>query len=494
MNPDRLKDLLENPDKVTSEDLSALEDVLRQFPYFQAARVLAAKAAGTSDFIKSAATYSADRKLLMKLINGSFDQDFNMPNLDDLEIQSGVNAFDHLKEESEEIQDNSLYGESEQESDQPDVHSLIDTFEQETDEEEKNDPYTFESDLNTESEESESEDYIKNQYNDSLTSDYSAEDFNLPDYNYNFGEDKEEEKEEPSNDFNFTSEENSFSDWDIDQPKEEKSEPEISDIESSYDTESNSSDVVDQSEADSNDQFRNELMESLEDLTRIRKAAWEEEQQKLEVPEQNEPEVNEPEIEDSIEEENAFTGKWESVEEPEQEEEQPEAVTNHFNADEELELESEENEVTVNELQTENSKHVAESLKNTETITDRNLMFDDNLFELNHLIVEDEEGKVKKKQPEMVNYQHEAIDRFINTIPELTAQDHESREYSHLARDLYDRSVHADTSKMTETMAKLMVTQGKLPRAIEIYEHLMLKNPDKKAYFATQIEKVRKDI
>ncbi|UZR94459.1 hypothetical protein [Chondrinema litorale] len=491
MNPDRLKDLLENPDKVNSEDLSALEDVLRQFPYFQAARVLAAKAAGTSNFIKSAATYSADRKLLMKLINGSFDQDFNMPNLDDLEIQSGVNAFDHLKEESEETQEFSQLDETEE----PDVHSLIDTFEKETDDEEKNDPYTFESDSTQENEESEADDFIKNQYNDSLTSDYSAEDFNLPDYNYNFGENKEEEKEDTSNDYNFTNEDNSFSDWDIDQEKEDDSKPEISDIESSYDTESNSSDAIEQNDSDSNDQFRNELMESLEDLTRIRKAAWAEEQEKLDVPEQSQPEVNEPEIEDSEETEQTFTGKWESLEEEsEKEEDNSDALVNHFDTEDDLALNTDENVAMVEEFQSEKPKHVAENKRNTETITDSNLMFDDNLFELNHLIVEDEEGKVKKKQPEMVNYQHEVIDRFINTIPELTAQDHESREYSHLARDLYDRSVQADTSKMTETMAKLMVTQGKLPRAIEIYEHLMLKNPDKKAYFATQIEKVRKDI
>ncbi|MFN8345163.1 MAG: hypothetical protein U0X91_09170 [Spirosomataceae bacterium] len=41
---------------------------------------------------------------------------------------------------------------------------------------------------------------------------------------------------------------------------------------------------------------------------------------------------------------------------------------------------------------------------------------------------------------------------------------------------------------VSEGMAKIMVRQGKIERAIEIYEQLMLKKPEKKAYFAEKIK------
>ncbi|MEZ4902911.1 MAG: hypothetical protein R2822_14735 [Spirosomataceae bacterium] len=41
---------------------------------------------------------------------------------------------------------------------------------------------------------------------------------------------------------------------------------------------------------------------------------------------------------------------------------------------------------------------------------------------------------------------------------------------------------------VSEGMAKIMVRQGKIERAIEIYQQLMLKKPEKKAYFAEKIK------
>lgn len=41
---------------------------------------------------------------------------------------------------------------------------------------------------------------------------------------------------------------------------------------------------------------------------------------------------------------------------------------------------------------------------------------------------------------------------------------------------------------VSEGMARIMVRQGKIERAIEIYEQLMLKKPEKKAYFAEKIK------
>jgi hypothetical protein len=50
------------------------------------------------------------------------------------------------------------------------------------------------------------------------------------------------------------------------------------------------------------------------------------------------------------------------------------------------------------------------------------------------------------------------------------------------------RTIPFTASVVSEGMAKIMARQGKIERAIEIYEQLMLKKPEKKAYFAEKIK------
>jgi hypothetical protein len=47
---------------------------------------------------------------------------------------------------------------------------------------------------------------------------------------------------------------------------------------------------------------------------------------------------------------------------------------------------------------------------------------------------------------------------------------------------------------ITETLAKIYDAQGNYPRALEAYEQLILKIPEKKVFFAIQIEKLKKKI
>ena len=44
----------------------------------------------------------------------------------------------------------------------------------------------------------------------------------------------------------------------------------------------------------------------------------------------------------------------------------------------------------------------------------------------------------------------------------------------------------------TENLAEIMSKQGKTAHAITIYEKLILKNPQKKSYFAAQIQNLKK--
>ncbi|TGE28414.1 hypothetical protein [Hymenobacter metallicola] len=57
--------------------------------------------------------------------------------------------------------------------------------------------------------------------------------------------------------------------------------------------------------------------------------------------------------------------------------------------------------------------------------------------------------------------------------------------------DLSVRSTQVVPDLASESLAKIMVRQGKLHKAIEIYERLMVRQPEKKAYFADQIQQLK---
>jgi hypothetical protein len=57
--------------------------------------------------------------------------------------------------------------------------------------------------------------------------------------------------------------------------------------------------------------------------------------------------------------------------------------------------------------------------------------------------------------------------------------------------DLSVRSTRAEADLASESLAKILARQGKTDRAIAVYERLMVKHPEKMAYFAAQIESLR---
>ncbi len=91
--------------------------------------------------------------------------------------------------------------------------------------------------------------------------------------------------------------------------------------------------------------------------------------------------------------------------------------------------------------------------------------------------------KIKKTK------QNEIIDNFIKTEPRISSLANLAKEA--LAKDLSEGSSKAPAGLVSENLANIMLKQGKTDKAIEIYEKLIVKYPEKKSYFAEKIETLK---
>jgi hypothetical protein len=79
------------------------------------------------------------------------------------------------------------------------------------------------------------------------------------------------------------------------------------------------------------------------------------------------------------------------------------------------------------------------------------------------------------------------IDKFIQEEPRIVPAKSEFYSPGNMARK--SAQVHEDL--ISETLARIYAQQGNIEKAISTYERLSLKLPEKKAYFASLIEKLR---
>jgi hypothetical protein len=82
------------------------------------------------------------------------------------------------------------------------------------------------------------------------------------------------------------------------------------------------------------------------------------------------------------------------------------------------------------------------------------------------------------------------IDKFIKEEPKMTRPKTEFFSPVNMAK----QSVADDITFVSETLAKIYVLQGNYAKALNAYENLRLKYPEKRLYFATQIKNLRKLI
>ncbi|AKD56571.1 hypothetical protein [Spirosoma radiotolerans] len=85
--------------------------------------------------------------------------------------------------------------------------------------------------------------------------------------------------------------------------------------------------------------------------------------------------------------------------------------------------------------------------------------------------------------------QLDLIDSFIKKEPRISPVRAKPGE-PHTQEDLTKRTKPVGGSLVTESFAKILEKQGKLDKAREIYEKLIVKNPEKKAYFAAKISEL----
>jgi hypothetical protein len=99
----------------------------------------------------------------------------------------------------------------------------------------------------------------------------------------------------------------------------------------------------------------------------------------------------------------------------------------------------------------------------------------------NQQTVEDE-GKSKKI------LQSELIDKFILANPRIVPVKDPSKA---LPEDISKPYLEREGVFVTETLARIYINQGYYSKAIDIYQELSLKFPEKSSYFASQIELVK---
>ncbi|MBK7131416.1 MAG: hypothetical protein IPH69_00900 [Bacteroidales bacterium] len=101
------------------------------------------------------------------------------------------------------------------------------------------------------------------------------------------------------------------------------------------------------------------------------------------------------------------------------------------------------------------------------------------------------EVKTVLEKPSGKQLQADLIDRFIIANPRIEP----NREKTNVpVEDISKPYTEEKGGFVTETLARIYVSQGYYSKAIDIYEKLSLKFPEKSSYFASQIEKVKEHI
>ncbi len=98
--------------------------------------------------------------------------------------------------------------------------------------------------------------------------------------------------------------------------------------------------------------------------------------------------------------------------------------------------------------------------------------------------------KVEEPEKKRTTDIDSAMERFVLAQQALKQQ---SPDVDQEAPMEIEKSIEQSDGIISETLAELLVKQGKPEKAIEMYQKLQLKYPDKSTFFAGRIEEIKKD-
>ena len=102
---------------------------------------------------------------------------------------------------------------------------------------------------------------------------------------------------------------------------------------------------------------------------------------------------------------------------------------------------------------------------------------------INHI----ESNKLNNNKSESVDKKIDLIESFINRPKKIEKEDHNRNQ-----KDISIETLTSENELMTETLAKIYLKQQKYKKAIDAFRILSLKYPEKNAFFANQIKKIKK--
>jgi hypothetical protein len=108
-------------------------------------------------------------------------------------------------------------------------------------------------------------------------------------------------------------------------------------------------------------------------------------------------------------------------------------------------------------------------------------------------IIDELENTKTKIEPESEKQkeQIEIIEHFINAQPSISSAKDKSGDITERDLDTIKTGEFNDNI-VSETLVELLLKQGKRDKAVEVLKKLIWKFPQKKAYFAAQIEELKK--